>query len=658
MRYMLGFYKSFFLLTYNFFIFLVFAGVISARAADIPPQIYINDQSVPIVVQRGQPVRVPLFIIGGSWADSPNELFIWYEQGEYVRCLGPGGWIDVSDPAQCIPLGQLEGLPPYIHFNWDMFTESQSLTDLFLHVCIDNQIDQVYTPDTNTTFCGQQLIQIQGVDCSESAIEIVPGGIIAVGPLAAGAEEQRILTISDVSGKPISFEIVEYPDWINPTNNGNGQLSLNFKAGSLAPDTYTDWVTIRTIDGSDTEENISVSLEVTGSNNMSWSEILNNRPAIVFDFSQNNTTNTSCSTLGFIPSGSTTIPYTSITEKLPLDDDKTIYLDVDKCGTLVSVSDVDVIESKGGDWLTATKTGSQVILTLDAGISGLVAGSSYEGKVKVTAGGLSTTLTVKLKIEGICVPSQPEVSSSSIDFVVNKDQTPTPQALTIKDNCGINYLESSVSKVETTDGGDWLIVKRTGTGKFSVECSATGSSVVGKKYATITFNVTGYDTPELVNVTLEVRDTNSSGITIKTITLPYGEYYDLEPGDVLYFKFQGKSDPEGPIIVNCIPASGQPATWDLLVKKGERPNFSDWKLITDPDNKCYCSSYIEELDSWSPPKPAGAEDLYYCLNGSVSSPENFKIEKSMPKDSFYIMLYNWSDTKKVRRLRLSVNDLD
>jgi hypothetical protein len=103
----------------------------------------------------------------------------------------------------------------------------------------------------------------------------------------------------------------------------------------------------------------------------------------------------SCNSLKFTPEG-TTFSYDSINRSLELGASEQITLLTTACGNLVTVS--SVTKTSGGAWLSADSGGgSKVILNLDAGASGVQAGSTYTGTVKVVAGGITDNLYVTLQ---------------------------------------------------------------------------------------------------------------------------------------------------------------------------------------------------------------------------------------------------------------------
>ncbi|MBW1671947.1 MAG: hypothetical protein JRJ40_11240, partial [Deltaproteobacteria bacterium] len=77
-----------------FFTYLfVMPSVWMAEGADVPPQIFVGDTPSSIVVQRGMPVKVPVFFVGGTCANKTVELFIFRtDTEENVVCYGPDGW--------------------------------------------------------------------------------------------------------------------------------------------------------------------------------------------------------------------------------------------------------------------------------------------------------------------------------------------------------------------------------------------------------------------------------------------------------------------------------------------------------------------------------------------------------------------------------------
>lgn len=140
---------------------LVMPLVCMAEGADVMPQVFVGNAPAPIVIERGMPVEVPVFFVGGTCVDKEVELYVFrVDTEENVFCFGPEGW--ESDYAMALedykPLCNVPGLPEYIYLRWKAFEDSQSLSDFDLWVCVDDQIDGV--PTENSIYCGHQLIMI------------------------------------------------------------------------------------------------------------------------------------------------------------------------------------------------------------------------------------------------------------------------------------------------------------------------------------------------------------------------------------------------------------------------------------------------------------------------------------------------------------------
>jgi hypothetical protein len=152
----------------NFFSIVTFvtclfglASVCVAEGADDPPQVFVGNTPTAISVQRGMPVEVPLFFVGGTCVNKEVELYVFrIEDGRYV-CFGPEGW--ESDYAMALedfkPLFNVPGLPEYIYLRWRVFENSQSLSNFDLWVCVDDQVDG--TPTGSSLYCGHQSIIIE-----------------------------------------------------------------------------------------------------------------------------------------------------------------------------------------------------------------------------------------------------------------------------------------------------------------------------------------------------------------------------------------------------------------------------------------------------------------------------------------------------------------
>ena len=184
--------------------------------------------------------------------------------------------------------------------------------------------------------------------------------------------------------------------------------------------------------------------------------------------------------------------------------------------------------------------GSKVILNLDAGASGVQAGSTYTGTVNVVAGGITDNMYVTLKVPGQCdptcatvtpkhsvsttlevmdIPTPPPfpgqcdptsayVNPKSLTFQANVGgQNPSAQTLRVIDNCADAVSATVLSKP------NWLTLTQTGTGVFSVSCVASYLQEGGSYSGSITLE-DGFDQQHSVSATLEVMDTQSSAQAI------------------------------------------------------------------------------------------------------------------------------------------------
>ena len=136
-----------------------------AEGADVPPQIFVGNTPTPIIVQRGDPVEVPIFFVGGTYIDREVELYVFtVDDEEKVVCFGPNGWesYHVVDFENYKSFCNLPGLPEYLYFPWRAFEDSQSLSNFDLWVCVDDQIDGILTE--TSSHCGYQSIIIEEVN--------------------------------------------------------------------------------------------------------------------------------------------------------------------------------------------------------------------------------------------------------------------------------------------------------------------------------------------------------------------------------------------------------------------------------------------------------------------------------------------------------------
>ena len=507
---------------------LCMASVCMAEGADDPPQVFLGNTPTAIKIQRGMPVEVPIFFVGGTFANKDVELFIYRVDTEgNVVCFGPEGW--ESDYVTALedfkPLGNV-GMPEYIYLDWQALDNSQSLSNFDLWVCVDDQVDG--TPTGSSLYCGHQSIIIEEVD--------------------------------------------------NDTGDGDSPIPT--------PPPFPDL-------GGDSGG--------------------------------------SCNSLEYTPEG-TTFSQSSISKSLELGESEQITLLTSACGSSVTVS--SVYKASGGDWLSVSLGGgSKVILNLNAGVTGLQAGSTYTGTVTVVAGGITDNMYVTLRVLGQCDPTSASVTPTSLTFQAYVGgQNPSAQTLRVKDNCGDAVSASMSSKPA------WLTLSNTGTGVFSVSCVDSYLQEEGSYSGSITLNDGDYDQQHSVSVTLQVTDTSPppSDDSVTTVTSGHLDYYDIGAGQTRYFKFVASvPDCAHPIQVANTSRADQPRTVHLLVKRGSKPTIAEfnstWQMAP--------SQYDCMAEQWIPTKPPGAENLYWKYN-TGSSAEFVEIAEPMASNTFYIMLYN------------------
>ena len=240
--------------------------------ADVPPQVFIGNTPTAIIVQRGMPVEVPIFFVGGTCTDKEVELFVFRveEQGLFV-CFGPEGW--ENDYAMALEdfktFCNVPSLPEYIYLSWEAFEDTQSLSDFDLWVCVDDQVDG--TPTENSVYCGHQSIIIKdddggteddddsgteddddsgyqlptvpsfpgfGDDSCQS-LKYTPEGTTvsydSIGrSLELGASEQ-ITLITTACGNPVTVSSVTKTlggAWLSASSGGGSKVILNLDAGA------------------------------------------------------------------------------------------------------------------------------------------------------------------------------------------------------------------------------------------------------------------------------------------------------------------------------------------------------------------------------------------------------------------------------------------
>ena len=532
---------------------LVMPSVWMAEGADVPPQVFVGESPSAIIVQRGEPVKVPLFFVGGTYTNKSVELFIYRVDIEgNVVCYGPDGW--ESDYVTALedfkPLGNA-GMPEYIYLDWPAIDNSQSLSDCSICVCVDDQIDGVLTMTSYT--CGCQSIIIEEVDDNSTGDD--------------GTDDSTGDDGTDDSGgiDPMHPVAPPFPDL---TDDSGG----------------------------------------------------------------------TCNSLEFTIEG-TTFSQSSISRSLELDESEQITLLASACGSSVTVS--SAYKASGGEWLSVSLSGGKIILNLNT--TGLEAGSTKTGIVTVTAGGITDSLGITLRVEGQCDPSSASVSPTSLTFQAYVGgQNPSAQTLRVKDNCG-DAVDATVSSKPA-----WLTLTRTGTGVFSASCVESYLEEEDSYSGTITLTDSEYDQQHSVSVTLEVADTPPPPPDDSVTTVQSGKTYrfDVGAGQTRYLKFVASvSDCLHPIQVSNTSTADQPRTVHALIKRGSKPTIAEFERTSQMSS----SQYDCTVEQWIPAKP-GAENLYWKYN-TGSQAEFVEIAEPMASNTFYIMLYN-NGTRNVRDQRL------
>ena len=525
-----------------FFTYLfVMPSVWMAEGADVPPQIFVGDTPTAISVQRGEPVDVPIFFVGGTYTDKEIELYVFRieEQGLTV-CFGPEGWesdyaVELEDFK---PFCSVPGLPEHIYLRWQAFEDSQSLSNFDLWVCVDDQIDGV--PTESSVYCGYQSIIIE--------------------------EDDNGTGTGDDSGS-------------GGDDSGSGDDSGGFQLPT--PPSFPGF-------GDDSDG--------------------------------------SCNSLNFTPKG-TTSSSSSISKSLELGASEQITLLTSACGQSVTVD--SVTKTSGGAWLSASSGGgSKVILTLNAGATGLQAGSTNTGIVTVVAEGITEIMHVTLRVLGQCDATSVSVNPESLIFHAYVGQNPSARTISVKDDCGHAVSATVLSKP------DWLSLSQTGTGVFSVSCLTSGLSV-GSYPGTITLRDGQYSQQHSVSVNLEVTASDDS---VTPVESGHTGLYDIDAGQRRYFKFvAGVPDYQHPIQVQNTPQPRQPRTVFMLIKRGSKPTIADFERTWEMDQSL-----------------SGTGGLYWQYSTGT---EFVEITEPMASNTFYIMLYN-NGTSDVRDQRLIVNYYD
>jgi hypothetical protein len=137
---------------------------------------------------------------------------------------------------------------------------------------------------------------------------------------------------------------------------------------------------------------------------------------------------------------------------------------------------------------------------------------------------------------------------------------------------------------------------------------------------------------------------------VPTIESGHSGYYDLDPEETKYFKFQASvNECIYPIQVGNTPQSGQSCTVRMIIKRGEKPTISDYDLLQPLGSFVYdCGD-----ERYYPEKPEVAADYFWRFN-TGSNGEYVEIGEPHELTLFYIMLYN-NGAEAVDNQRLTLN---
>ena len=295
---------------------LVMPSVWMAEGSDVPPQIFIGDTPSAIIVQRGMPVKVPIFFVGGTFTNKNVELFVYrVDTEENVVCFGPDGWESgyVTALEDFKPLGSL-GMPEYVYVDWPALDNSQSLLDCSLCVCVDDQIDGIFT--ASSYCCGCQSIIIEEVDDSTgddndtgtgddsgsgddddsgSGGSLIPTNLPAfpdIGGDSDGAcnsleytpegttfsyssiskslelgESEQITLLASACGSSVTVSSVNKTtggEWLKASSGGGSKVILNLNAGVTGLQTGSTYTGTVTVVAGGITDNMYVTLRVLG----------------------------------------------------------------------------------------------------------------------------------------------------------------------------------------------------------------------------------------------------------------------------------------------------------------------------------------------------------------------------------------------------------
>ena len=473
----------------------------SASAVDLPSLVFLSDSPTPLVVTRPDPIDLPTFILGGQWANSPFELYVFTGDGSSGRYIGSDGkWQAYSGQQQIHPVlssatpnNESLVLPSFINFSWTAFNDTSDKTqfpdgDMLLTLCVDNKLDGVLQPADSS--CGSVTVRMQTPACVLSLSSKAITQTISEG----GNAQQETITASDSCGSS-SFTptVLEGGDWMS-AQSGSGTLAVSFNASGLpaSAQPYTGRIQVTSAGGA--TDYITASLTVNPKS--ACTTLTASRASIAF-------------------TGSVVPLFNIVTVN---NSPQTVT--ITDCSGNIPANLTLAVDSNSKSWLSAAKNADGSVNLAANGSAGT--GTHY-GTVTVSAPGF-TALPIGVTI--IATGGGTTTNCSSINIWPSSTAftgvpgSASTQSVTVQDSCGAaKSFSASPSK-------SWMTVTpASGSGSFDVTVTIPSVSDSG------TINVTVGGAVYKVNVTasptgpacttptnIQLLNASGSGITSLDVT--------------------------------------------------------------------------------------------------------------------------------------------
>ncbi len=609
--------------------FLLALCMFSAGGA-LEAAIYMNTFPTDIVVGEGEPVNVPVFIVGGQLTNQPVELFIWTSDvnGMTQKSLSAAGWTPTTDPATLAPVLSLDRMIEYVFFEWTAFPTSLGMESFNMHICLDGNIDGQLSEGAD---CSTRLIIVDHTSPPQDCAGVVLSPTSISASVAPTKSTSLSVGVRNSCGGTISassYSAVASTSWIEVAKQ-DGSMSITLKA-PLTKDTLTGFIDV-SAGGSTTRLQVTMvvklpDVDIGGGGGTCTPSSISVWPASIT-----------------AAAGETKATSVSVTNN---------------CGNAISFT-----ASSLTSWLSVPASGSGT-LTVTANTSGMSSGA-YEGAVSVSSGGLpAVTVPVYLSVSGPCVPSSAVVNPLSITQTIQPGATANMVTVAVKDNCGTS-IPFTVDTV--TPAGGFISAPTagaSGTGTFNV--SFTTASLAQGSYTGSIMVTPSIGNPQDVSVAITVADSPPPPpANIQDLAAPHViHYFDLPGNGVAIFRFFAtlSSASNYPLQVSMLNQYYQNGTnSDLLVKyagtncEAGPPTMDDYTAA-----KQYFQTYGNSLwdatrQIWNPARIR--DDLYYSMSrNSMEVIEIYGIPDN-PHGCYYIMTVNALPVSEVG-LRLSIMDAD